>query len=228
MREFLEKNHKDDLSRDEAIKLTIKSLLEVVQTGAKNIEISVMESYGKVTVCTLISASWASTDRAQNLSLEEIEGIVADIEREKEAGTYNPKRSSPILTVHFRGGAEEVAPGCDGCWPSSNDESRRRGFGVNIAVKKCILDPAERDLLCPSFGTDVRGPISIFDQRLWRESGADIGHISQPGANTAVPACLPRRRRHLSLLFDFSYSLYPLLHRMVVYLIWSTTDSIWA
>ena len=38
------------MSRDDTIKLTIKSLLEVVQTGAKNIEISVMESYGKVTV----------------------------------------------------------------------------------------------------------------------------------------------------------------------------------
>lgn len=50
VREFLEKNHKDDLTRDESIKLAVKSLLEVVQTGAKNIEISVMESYGKVTV----------------------------------------------------------------------------------------------------------------------------------------------------------------------------------
>ncbi len=50
VREFLEKNHKDDMSREESIKLTVKSLLEVVQTGAKNIEISVMESYGKVTV----------------------------------------------------------------------------------------------------------------------------------------------------------------------------------
>jgi len=50
VREFLEKNHKDDMTRDESIKLTIKSLLEVVQTGAKNIEISVMEEYGKVTV----------------------------------------------------------------------------------------------------------------------------------------------------------------------------------
>lgn len=38
------------MTRDESIKLTVKSLLEVVQTGAKNIEISVMESYGKVTV----------------------------------------------------------------------------------------------------------------------------------------------------------------------------------
>ncbi|KAF9049384.1 N-terminal nucleophile aminohydrolase [Hymenopellis radicata] len=53
VREFLEKNHKDDMSREESIKLTVKSLLEVVQTGAKNIEISVMESYGKVTVCAV-------------------------------------------------------------------------------------------------------------------------------------------------------------------------------
>lgn len=69
VREFLEKNHKDGLTRDEAIKLTVKSLLEVVQTGAKNIEISVMESYGKIS----------------SLDLPQIEGIVADIEREKEA-----------------------------------------------------------------------------------------------------------------------------------------------
>jgi hypothetical protein len=38
------------MTRDESIKLTVKSLLEVVQTGAKNIEISVMEAYGQVTV----------------------------------------------------------------------------------------------------------------------------------------------------------------------------------
>ncbi|KAG6379143.1 20S proteasome subunit [Boletus reticuloceps] len=69
VREFLEKNHKDDMTREESIKLTVKSLLEVVQTGAKNIEISVMEGYGKIT----------------NLELSEIEAIVSEIEREKEA-----------------------------------------------------------------------------------------------------------------------------------------------
>ena len=57
VREFLEKNHKDDMSRDDTIKLTVKSLLEVVQTGAKNIEISVMESYGVITVCFRIFAA---------------------------------------------------------------------------------------------------------------------------------------------------------------------------
>ncbi len=38
------------MDRAEAIKLTVKSLLEVVQTGAKNIEITVMEKYGVITV----------------------------------------------------------------------------------------------------------------------------------------------------------------------------------
>lgn len=42
VREFLERNHKPDLDRDDTIELTIKSLLEVVQTGAKNIEIAIM------------------------------------------------------------------------------------------------------------------------------------------------------------------------------------------
>lgn len=69
VREFMEKNYTDELSRDDAIKLTVKSLLEVVQTGAKNIEISVMEKYGVIT----------------NLELGEIEKIVATIESEKEA-----------------------------------------------------------------------------------------------------------------------------------------------
>ncbi len=39
------------MTRDETIKLTVKSLLEVVQTGAKNIEISIMDGFGKVSVC---------------------------------------------------------------------------------------------------------------------------------------------------------------------------------
>ena len=52
VREFLEKNHKEDMTREETIKITVKSLLEVVQTGAKNIDITVMDGYGKVTVRT--------------------------------------------------------------------------------------------------------------------------------------------------------------------------------
>lgn len=57
VREFLEKNYKETMSREESIKLAVKSLLEVVQTGAKNIEISVMESYNKVTVSLFLTRS---------------------------------------------------------------------------------------------------------------------------------------------------------------------------
>lgn len=64
----MEKNHKDGLSRDDAVKLTIKSLLEVVQTGAKNIEIAIMEPGGAL----------------EMLDTEKIEAYVKDIENEKQ------------------------------------------------------------------------------------------------------------------------------------------------
>lgn len=52
VREFLEKNYSDDMDESATIKLAVKSLLEVVQTGAKNIEIAVMGSDNKIRVCT--------------------------------------------------------------------------------------------------------------------------------------------------------------------------------
>jgi 20S proteasome subunit alpha 4 len=68
VREFLERNHKDDMDREETIKLTVKSLLEVVQTGAKNIEIAIMAP-GKL---------------IEMLPVEDIEGYVKNIEAEKQ------------------------------------------------------------------------------------------------------------------------------------------------
>ena len=50
VREFLEKNYKDEASTADTIKLAVKSLLEVVQTGAKNIDMAVMEGHGEVRV----------------------------------------------------------------------------------------------------------------------------------------------------------------------------------
>lgn len=63
------------MSQTDAIKLAVKSLLEVVQTGAKNIDLAVMEGFGQV----------------RNLSLEEITAVVAEIEREKEAEAEKKK-----------------------------------------------------------------------------------------------------------------------------------------
>lgn len=50
VREFLEKNWVKDMSTDDAVKLAVKSLLEVVQTGAKNIELAVLEGHGQLRV----------------------------------------------------------------------------------------------------------------------------------------------------------------------------------
>lgn len=42
VRELLEKSYEEDMDQEQTVKLAIKSLLEVVQTGAKNIEIAIM------------------------------------------------------------------------------------------------------------------------------------------------------------------------------------------
>lgn len=69
VREFLERNHKDAMSRPDTIELTIKSLLEVVQTGAKNIEIAIM----------------APGKGVEMLAVEEVEKIVEKINADKDA-----------------------------------------------------------------------------------------------------------------------------------------------
>ncbi|KAJ8556926.1 hypothetical protein ON010_g9042 [Phytophthora cinnamomi] len=48
IREFLEKNYVEDATEDEAVGLAIKALLEVVESGSKNIEIVVVRTGGKV------------------------------------------------------------------------------------------------------------------------------------------------------------------------------------
>lgn len=48
LREYLEKNHKDDLSTNENIKLAVETLMEVVESS-KNIEVCVMTGPKKFT-----------------------------------------------------------------------------------------------------------------------------------------------------------------------------------
>jgi 20S proteasome subunit alpha 4 len=77
VREFLERNHKDGMDREETIKLTVKSLLEVVQTGAKNIEIAIM----------------APGKTIEMLPVEDIETYVKNIETEKAEEAAKKKTS---------------------------------------------------------------------------------------------------------------------------------------
>lgn len=75
VREFLEKNYTEDLSDEDTIRLTVKLLLEVVQTGAKNIEVLVMKPHNVI----------------EKLSVDEIKKYVDEIEAEKEAEAEKKK-----------------------------------------------------------------------------------------------------------------------------------------
>jgi 20S proteasome subunit alpha 4 len=44
--EFLEKNYTEILDTENALKLAVKGLLEVVESGSRNIEVAVMEREG--------------------------------------------------------------------------------------------------------------------------------------------------------------------------------------
>jgi len=76
----LERNHKDDMDREATISLTVKSLLEVVQTGAKNIEIAIM----------------APGKPMEMLPSEQIEAYVKTIEAEKQEEQAKKKPTRPV------------------------------------------------------------------------------------------------------------------------------------
>lgn len=78
VREFLEKSYSPDKVETEAltVKLAIKALLEVVQSGGKNLEICVMNQGQPMRM----------------LVLTEIEAIVAEVEKEKEEEAAQKKK----------------------------------------------------------------------------------------------------------------------------------------
>lgn len=97
VREFLERNHKDGMDREETIKLTIKSLLEVVQTGAKNIEIAIMMP-GKT---------------LEMLKVEDIEKYVESINNEKQEEDNKRKAPRAGAAAGAQGGAAGPAVGTE-------------------------------------------------------------------------------------------------------------------
>ncbi|XP_059138708.1 proteasome subunit alpha type-7-like [Physella acuta] len=78
VREFLEKHYTEELQAndDECIKLTIKALLEVVQSGGKNMEVAVMRR-GKP---------------LQMMESDEIEKYITEIEKEREEEAEKKKQ----------------------------------------------------------------------------------------------------------------------------------------
>jgi len=78
VREFLEKNYAAGLTREAAVRLTLKGLLEVVDSGEGNIEVLVL----------------TSNEQAEFMKDEEVMEIVKAIEAEKEAESEKKKTSA--------------------------------------------------------------------------------------------------------------------------------------
>jgi 20S proteasome subunit alpha 4 len=78
VKEFLEKNWTQGLTEEEAVKLTIKALLEVVDSGAKNMEIAVV----------------LQNQALKTITEDVVQTIITDIEREQEEA----KRTAPEPT----------------------------------------------------------------------------------------------------------------------------------
>jgi len=78
VREFLEKNYNVDEMEDEekVIKLAIRALLEVVQSGSKNLELAIMRRGQPMKM----------------LEVDEIEKHVAAVEKEKEEEAEKKKQ----------------------------------------------------------------------------------------------------------------------------------------
>ena len=88
VQEFLEKNWTASLAETDAIRLTIKALLEVVDSGSKNMEVAVSR-YG---------------EKVRMLTEQELEAVIADIEKEVEEAKKKAQEASGA------GSASSVAP----------------------------------------------------------------------------------------------------------------------
>ena len=70
LREFLEKNWEEGLEEDKAVRMGVQALLEVVDSGAKNMEICVVRLGGQKVI----------------MNEKDVDEIVKDIEKEAEEG----------------------------------------------------------------------------------------------------------------------------------------------
>ena len=75
--EFLEKKYKDGLSHEEGVKLAVEGLLEVVESGNKNMEIAYMKKDEKMV----------------KMSDEEVRAIIEAIEKEKQPAAPPAKKA---------------------------------------------------------------------------------------------------------------------------------------
>lgn len=82
VREFLEKNYSAGLNREAAVRLTLKALLEVVDSGEGNIEVVVL----------------TAGSQPESMKDEDVMAIVRKIEEEKEAAEIEKKKGASAAT----------------------------------------------------------------------------------------------------------------------------------
>jgi 20S proteasome subunit alpha 4 len=77
--DYMEKEYKDGMSKDQCIRFAIKALLEVVESGARNVELVIMQHR-----------------KTQYLSDEELSAFVASVEQEREEEAARRKRQTEL------------------------------------------------------------------------------------------------------------------------------------
>lgn len=75
--DYMEKEYKDNMSRDDCIRFAIKSLLEVVESGSRNVELVIMQHR-----------------KTQYLTDDELAGFVVAVEKEREEAAARRKRQT--------------------------------------------------------------------------------------------------------------------------------------
>ncbi|EPY43724.1 hypothetical protein AGDE_00197 [Angomonas deanei] len=77
MIEYMEKTYKNDMTREECVHFAIKSLLEVVESGSKNVELLILKHH-----------------HSEYISEEELQKFVVVVEKEREEEAAKKKRQA--------------------------------------------------------------------------------------------------------------------------------------
>ena len=75
MREFLEKHYEEDMDTQGCVKLAVRALLEVVDSGAKNMEVCVIVEDPEDRVNGSLRETWSES---------KVDEVVKEVEREAE------------------------------------------------------------------------------------------------------------------------------------------------
>lgn len=95
---MLEKSWAEGMTEAEAVRLAVKSLLEVVDSGSKNMEVAVLRR-GAPAVVRIIFRLIDAIELSQMMREEELIAIIADIEREAEEAKQKSGQETASMSI---------------------------------------------------------------------------------------------------------------------------------